>query len=183
MFWSINQVYDTYIPYRQYYLPPYDQVTKDFLKEVVGGTRSFKKIQDVRFIQMPHYDELGVCHQYEKALKLPGMAQFFPRKLPKNRTIDKQFFYNIFNTEFPDRVKALIDHANAQRFTVKNDDLVDNSIQMTDQWAKELEDLPFISKQKGRMSFLLKKKSKVNIERKDRVTYDAYDISKRPRIV
>ena len=31
------------------------------------------------------------------------------------------------------------------------------------------------------MSHLLKKKSKVQVERKDRVTYEAYDFLKRPR--
>ena len=66
---------------------------------------------------------------------------------------------------------------------MKNDNVADNSIQMTEQWAEELADLPFVSKQRGRMSFLLKKKSKIDVERKDRVTYEAYDVSKRPRIV
>ena len=35
--------------------------------------------------------------------------------------------------------------------------------------------MPFISKQKGRMSFLLKEKSKVAAFNKQRVTYDTYD--------
>ena len=42
--------------------------------------------------------------------------------------------------------------------------------------------MPFVSKQKGRMSALLKQKSKVITVKKERVTYDAFDFDKRPRI-
>ena len=52
---------------------------------------------------------------------------------------------------------------------------------MTEDWANQIEELPFVSKQKGRMAFLMKQKSKVAAERKDRVTYEAHDFLKRPR--
>jgi|ETNmetMinimDraft_14_1059893.scaffolds.fasta_scaffold44954_1 hypothetical protein len=45
----------------------------------------------------------------------------------------------------------------------------------------ELDSMPFVSKQKGRMSALLKQKSKVNAVQKPRVTYDAFDFEKRAR--
>ena len=41
--------------------------------------------------------------------------------------------------------------------------------------------MPFTSKEKGRMSHLLKQKSKVQAEFKPRVTYAAYDFMQRPR--
>ena len=41
--------------------------------------------------------------------------------------------------------------------------------------------MPFISKQKGRMSALLKMKSKIATKRKERVQYDAADFMKRSR--
>ena len=41
--------------------------------------------------------------------------------------------------------------------------------------------MPFISKQKGRMSHLLKNKAKIVTVRKDRKTYDAFDFDKRRR--
>ena len=41
--------------------------------------------------------------------------------------------------------------------------------------------MPFVSKQKGRMSHLLKIKSKVGIIHEKRKTYPAFDIEKRPR--
>jgi len=42
--------------------------------------------------------------------------------------------------------------------------------------------MPFISKQKGRMSALLKMKSKIATKRKERVQYDPVDFMKRPRV-
>ena len=39
--------------------------------------------------------------------------------------------------------------------------------------------MPFISREKGRMSALLKTKSKVQSERKERITYDAFDFEKK----
>ena len=42
--------------------------------------------------------------------------------------------------------------------------------------------MPFVSKQKGRMSHLLKEKSKVGVYQKERVHYDTFDfVSKRKR--
>ena len=42
--------------------------------------------------------------------------------------------------------------------------------------------MPYVSKAKGKMSALLKQKSKIQAVRKERVTYDAFDFTeKRPR--
>ena len=43
--------------------------------------------------------------------------------------------------------------------------------------------MPFTSKTKGRMSMLLKQKSKVNAVPKERITYPAYDFEKRMRVL
>ena len=40
---------------------------------------------EVRFCNPPAFDEIGVRALYDKVLKLPGMAQYFPDKLPKGR--------------------------------------------------------------------------------------------------
>ena len=114
-------------------------------------------------------------------MTLPKMKNYFPDKVPKSRKIEKQYFYNVFNTLYPDDVAILIKHANDQRYTVENDKIAQNSIVMTEDWANQIEELPFVSKQKGRMAFLLKKKSKIVTERKDRITYNAYEFLKRPR--
>ena len=50
---------------------------------------------------MPYWGEIGVKHQYNKALKLPGMAFYFPRKLPKGKQMNKKYFFDVFHTLHP----------------------------------------------------------------------------------
>ena len=138
-------------------------------------------MQEVRFTNVPTYQEIAVKNIYDKALLLSGMSELMPVSMPKCRTIDRQYFYNCFNTLYPEEVAALVKQANAKRYTVENEKQVENSIIMTKEQANAGEELPFISKQKGRMSHLLKKKNKLGVERKDRVQYEAYYFLKRPR--
>ena len=42
--------------------------------------------------------------------------------------------------------------------------------------------MPFISKQRGRMTFLLKQKSAIRVERKPKITYEVHDSLKRLRV-
>ena len=84
---------------------------------------------------MPAFPEIGYKHIYEKAMKLPGLSDYFPSKMAKGRTIDKVYFYNVFNNIYPDEVTALIIHANSKRYTVENDTVAENSIVMTEEWA------------------------------------------------
>ena len=51
-------------PYRQLYLLPYKQVTKDFLKDVLQGKKRLLKMSEVRFINPPLFDEIGVKNLY-----------------------------------------------------------------------------------------------------------------------
>ena len=70
--------------------------------------------------------------------------------------MDREYFYNCFNTIYPEDVAAIIKYANEKRYTVSNDKIAENSIQMTEEWAAQLEELPYISKQRGKMAHLLK---------------------------
>ena len=130
---------------------------------------------------MPAYDEIGVKALYPKVIALPGMSKFFPSSLPKGKYCAKSFMYNIWNTIYPEDVKEVLATANKKRFAVDNQKVKDNTIVITEDWQKELEAMPFVSKQKGRMSHLLKQKSKIGTTQKERVTYEAYDFSKRFR--
>ena len=83
--------------------------------------------------------------------------------------------YNIWNTLHPEDVKEVIKYANNQRFNITAEKVKANTIVISEKWMSELDDMPFVSKQKGRMSMLLKQKSKVNAVPKERVTYGAFD--------
>ena len=95
--------------------------------------------------------------------------------------MDRSYMYNIWNSVHPDQVKAVIEHANEVRYGEKNERMQDESIKITDKWEQELKAMPFTSNQKGRMSHLLKAKSKIGVEQKDRVKYEPYNFEKRQR--
>ncbi len=48
---------------------PYKQVTKDFLKEVLTGKKKLLKMNDVKFINPPLFDEIAVKNLYEDVAK------------------------------------------------------------------------------------------------------------------
>jgi hypothetical protein len=53
-------------------------VTKDFLKDVLSDEKKLLKMEKVRFINPPLYDELSVKSLYPKIIGLDGMAKYFP---------------------------------------------------------------------------------------------------------
>ena len=91
--------------------------------------------------------------------------------------------YNVWNTIYPEDVKAVLEHANRNRFAIDAEKVKDNTIVITDEWQEQLEAMPYVSKQKGRMSHLLKQKSKIGTKPKERISYEAFDFQKRQRIV
>ena len=44
---------------------PYDMITKDMLRDILSGTKSLLKLKDVKFIQVPKYDEISVKSLYK----------------------------------------------------------------------------------------------------------------------
>ena len=113
-------------------------------------------MSDVRFCNPPAFDEIGVKALYQKVLHQPGMAQYFPDKLPKGRQMSKSYMYNIWNTIHPENVQAVFEYANSVRYAVDNEKMKENTILITEEWQRELEAMPFVSKVKGKMSALLK---------------------------
>ena len=44
---------------------PYKLVTKDYLKDVLQGKKKLLKMNEVRFINPPLFDEIAVKHLYD----------------------------------------------------------------------------------------------------------------------
>ena len=60
-------------------------ITKEFLKEVLTGEKKLLKMRDVKFVNVPAYDEIGVKALYTQALEMPNMSYYFPSKYAKSR--------------------------------------------------------------------------------------------------
>ena len=158
-------------------------VNKQFFKDVLANKKDLIRIFDVKFCNAPAFDEIGVKALYERVLKRPGMAKYFPDKYPKGKACNREYMYNIWHTIHPEEVQQVIAHANSQRYSITAEKQAQEAILISDKWMEEIEAMLFTSKIKGRMSMLLKQKSKVNAVPKERITYPAYDFEKRMRVL
>jgi len=127
-------------------LPPKKKVTKDFLKEVFFRRKHLIPRAQLRPIEVPKYDELSVVNLIADIMKEKELAKFFPEQRTKADLPDRQFFFNVVNTSDPDYLAALLKHAHDLRFGAKNPQDNPTTIEVNEQWAKELQASPFYSR-------------------------------------
>ena len=66
-------------------MPPEIMINKDFFKLVLTGQKKLIKMEDLKPINMPSFDELSVKKLYQDALEMPDMKLFFPDSYAKGR--------------------------------------------------------------------------------------------------
>ena len=115
-------------------LPPINMVTKDHLKAVLSENKKFLKMERVRFCNPPLYDEIGVKRLYKQVMALKGMSEYFPDKYPKGVQCDRSYFYNVWNTIYPEDVRQTIEHANSVRYSITSDKVKEQTIIISDAW-------------------------------------------------
>jgi len=59
-------------------MPPPEFITKDFLKLVLVEEKSLLHIKDVRYVNMPRYNELAVGKIMPEVQKIPEVMIYFP---------------------------------------------------------------------------------------------------------
>ena len=84
---------------------------KDFLKAVLSGGKYLFKLKDVKFINVPLYDELSVVALWPPMQKDVEFMRYMPSKLPKGRIPDREYFFNVLNTLKEGYVTSLLEHA------------------------------------------------------------------------
>ena len=85
----------------QLYVPPEYMINKDFLKEVFAEEKALLELKEVRWINVPLFDELSVINIWPMTKEDKQMMKYFPNKLPKGRVPDREYFFNILNTFQP----------------------------------------------------------------------------------
>lgn len=134
-----------YISSLQYYLPPENLINKDFLKDVLIGKKQLKKKADVDQIEVPHYEELSVKALYPELKKDAEFMSYFPDKYPAGKAPPREYFFNILNTIHPVYLANVMDHASKQRHTIQGDAMKQESIKISEFWAEQLEQMPYLS--------------------------------------
>ena len=73
-------------------------------------------------------------------------CSFFPTKFPKDKGPPREYFFNILNTLQPEYLAKLMAHSSSQRMTADNVDNQAKSIQISEYWAEQLKDMPYLSR-------------------------------------
>ena len=120
-------------------------LNKDFLKEVFIEEKSLLRLDQVKWINAPLYDELSVINLWPMMKNDEDFQRFFPSKMAKGRVPDREYFFNVLNTFHQKYVEQIIRHANEQRNSVSNDAIAKEAIEVSDDWWQALNAVPFIS--------------------------------------
>ena len=112
-------------------------------------------MNQVKFINVPLYDELSVKSLWPQMKTDEEFMQFFPNKLPKGRLPDRPYFFNVLNTLNEDYVQELIMHANAQRNTAEAEKMRDQTVVITEEWWDQLNAIPFMSCKSSSITYLV----------------------------
>ena len=93
------------------YLPPDICINKDFLKDVLAEKKHLLRLDQVKWINVPLYDELSLKNLGPQMCNDDQFTQFFPDNMPKGRSIDRTYFFNVLNTIHPEYTQSIVKYA------------------------------------------------------------------------
>ena len=119
----------------------------EFLKQVLAGQKKLYKSSEVKIINMPKYDELS-CKNVSKLVRSdPHVQQYLKDEWCSDKQpVNKEYFFNVLNTCYPDYLPQLIKHSSSNRFKNQEKPENDETILCTQEWADELNAHPYYSR-------------------------------------
>lgn len=73
-------------------------INKDFLKRVLREEKHLMPLTDVKYVNVPRYDELSVRKFWPIFQSDESFMKFMPEKDYKSILPDREYFWNIANT-------------------------------------------------------------------------------------
>ena len=129
----------------QYALPPMSHINKDFLRQVFKNEKKLLKKSEIRTVKVPQYDELSVKNLWKDLSKEEQFKIYFPDFKEGDKLPERQFFFDVLNTIFPDYLASIMQHASKQRMAADGEELKKETIELTPEWQEALSSLPFTS--------------------------------------
>lgn len=118
---------------------------KDFLRQILSGEKKLLKISEVKFVNIPRFDELSVKNLYPRFKNDKLFMQHMPSKFAKGRLPDRAYFFNLLNTIHGDRVQEMVAYANKARFQGGSTGIDEETVLVTSQWWQDLNSMPYFS--------------------------------------
>ena len=107
--------------------------------------KDFLPLSEVKFVQVPFYDELSVGELFPLMKQNPDFMKYFMDRYSKGRLPDRSYFFNVMNTVDPEYTTALIKNAQEKRNTADGPGNEDAGVVISDKWIEKLRAYPFIS--------------------------------------
>ena len=82
----------------QLYVPPAKMINKDFLKQVFRDEKKLLALKDVRYINMPRYDELSVRKFWPIFREDESFMKYMPDPTHDHKIPERDYFWNVANT-------------------------------------------------------------------------------------
>ena len=92
----------------QYSLPPYNQLNKDWWKQVLKDEKKVFKVTEIKPIIVPKIEELSVPKVLQMVKSDKEICQYLPDGYFKKTVPDRTWFFNTINTLLPDFLPHLI---------------------------------------------------------------------------
>ena len=118
-------------------------LNKDFIKEVLSGSKELLPLSEVHWCNPPRYDEISVKNIFPRYSQDKRVMKYMTDKLPKGKLPDRTYWFNILNTVYPEKVQAMIAHANKVRFEASSGGIKTDEVLITTDWWEKLNLLPY----------------------------------------
>ena len=92
-------------------MPGETQVKKDFLKAIFTDKKKLFKKKEVDYVSVPQWDELGVLKLWKNLKDDVAFNVYFQDRYNEQKSPNRDYFFNILNTVYPDYLKNIVDHA------------------------------------------------------------------------
>ena len=73
-------------------------INKDFLKDILTEQKCLLRLDQVKRVHVPLYDELSVIKLWPMLQSDETFMRCFPSKMAKGRVPDREYFFNLLNT-------------------------------------------------------------------------------------
>jgi hypothetical protein len=82
----------------QLYVPPAKMINKDFLKQVFSDEKKLLRLNDVKYVNVPHYDEISVKKFWPILQEDEEFMAYMPKPSANQKIPEREYFWNVANT-------------------------------------------------------------------------------------
>lgn len=104
------------------------------------------KMSQISPIIIPRIDELSVANIFAMVKEDDRIKPYLPQNYYEKTKPDRQFLLNVINTIYPSFLKELVDGSYNNRHGKEKMAEKEETILATDEWIRQLNELPFSSK-------------------------------------